>query len=983
MIRTRIVGGIAAMIIASACAGAEPARADFGITGIGGSATSLDGSFSRQAGAHPDLTVKLAFATKQPPGAPQPVPDGNVRDIEVALPAGVTGNPTAVPTCPHADLNANGQIAKCRAETQVGVVRVDQGSVVLLVGLYNIEHGPDLPGLFGFNFGGAIATIVPRVRPDDYGISAMSVAISQALPVYGVEVTMWGVPADAVHDPDRIDGAVAQQGVPSTAPRRPLMTSPTSCPSTPATTTARVSSWDDPGRILAASFDSDFDGTPFLTEGCERLPFDPSIDVQPLSRTADAPTGLVVDLTVPQSDAPDGLATAHVKRVEVRLPEGMSVSPSSAAGLGACAPGEIKLGSNEAPACPDSSKLGTIEVDTPLLEDPLAGDIILAKPDDNPFGSLLAIYLVAEGPGFWLKLPGRVDADPVTGRLTTTFDNNPQLPFSRLRVAFRGGSQAPLATPPACGAYTTHTEITSWASDMPVSVDSPMTIDEGCAPRDFAPAMTAGTTNPLAGAESPFSLTLTRSDRSQYLSRIETSLPPGLLARIASVPQCPEPLATSGGCAAGTEIGHTTVLAGPGAAPLPVRGRVYLTGPYRDAPFGMSIVVPTAGQAGPFDLGVVVVRAGIYVDRTDAHVTVKSDPLPTILRGFPLRLRQVNVTIDRPGFMFNPTSCGATAIGATLGSLEGAARQLTVPFRVGGCAALDVDQKLAMRFTGRRQTTDGKHPGVSATVTSKGGGANLGKAVVKLPLSVALDPDNAQALCKPAERAALACPRASIVGRATASSILPHPLVGPVYFVEGTRVSSTGRIIRTLPKLWIPLSADGVTVDLDASSDVDSRQRLVTTFDNLPDAPFSSFRLDIDGGRHGILVVSGRPGTCDRSRTIDAQFTGQNRKAAERAVQAGVEGCKLKVAKSSSNRRSVTVRIAGLSAGRLTLRGTGVRKVSRALGERAAITVSAPLTPTARGALRRNGRVRVKLAARHEPQAGKARTVRTTITVKR
>jgi len=780
-----------------------------------------------------------------------------------------------------------------------------------------------------------------------------------------------------------LDPATQTSGVPSHAPREPFLTNPTSCPDTPVTTVVRARAWQEPDRWATAAFDRDFDGTPFLTEGCERLPFDPSIDVQPLSHAADAPTGLVVDLKVPQSDAPDGLATAHVKRVEVKLPEGMSVSPSSAAGLGACAPSEIKLGSTDDPTCPDSAKLGTIEVDTPLLEDPLKGEIILAKPDDNPFGSLLAIYLVAEGPGFWLKLPGRVDADPVTGQLTTTFDNNPQLPFSRLRVAFRGGSQAPLATPPGCGTYTTHTEITSWATDTPVSLDSPMTIDEGCEPRDFAPAMSAGTANPLAGAESPFSLTLTRTDRSQYLSRIETSLPPGLLARIASAPQCPEPLATSGACALGTEIGRTSVLAGPGAAPLPVQGRVYLTGPYRDAPFGMSIVVPTAGQAGPFDLGVVVVRAAIYVDRTDAHVTVKSDPLPTILRGFPLRMRQVNVTIDRAGFMFNPTSCGASAIGATIGSLEGAARQLSVPFRVGGCAALSVDQKLALRFTGRRQTTDGKHPGVSATVTSKGRGTNLGKAVVKLPLSVALDPDNARALCKPAERAALACPPASIVGRATAKSILPHPLEGPVYFVEGTRLSSTGRIIRTLPKLWIPLSADGVTVDLNASSDVDSLQRLVTTFDDLPDAPFSSFRLDIEGGEHGILVVSGRPGTCDRSKTIDAQFTGQNRKVAGRAVEATVQGCKLKVTKSSSTRRSVTLRVAGLSAGKLTLRGGGVRKVSRAVGQRAAITVTAPLTGKARAALRRNGRVRVSLVARHVPRAGKARTVRTTITVER
>ena len=980
-VRTILVA--ASLVIALAPA----ARADFGLDLATGGLTTSGGLFSRQAGEHADLNIRFELTRTA-----DNRPDENVRDVKVDLPVGLIGNPTAAATCDFDHLIPPGGSPNpdCPIASQVGIANITTQPTIgpdepadIHVPVYNMRRPFDSPGLFAFNYGGAALRIVPRVRPGDYGISADSLALTQAQPPFYADVTLWGVPAEPSHDPDRLDPAVPEFDVPSPDTRKAFMSNPTSCSGKPAIFAVSADSWQHPGAFVTRSFDRDRAGTPFVFTGCDRVPFEPSVNVQPLSHTADAPTGLNFDLEVPQSDAPDGLTAAHLRNAVVTFPEGMSVSPSSAAGLGACALSEVKLGTNDDVACPSSSKIGTVQIDTPVLDVPLEGDVILAAQGDNPFRSLLALYIVAKGPGVLVKLAGRVDLDPDTGRVTATFENNPQLPFSHLRVALRGGSQAPLATPPVCGTYTTRTELTSWSSDIPVVVDTPFTINERCGGRGFTPSLSAGSANPVAGADSPFSLTLTRADGEQYLRSIETALPNGLLGRISSAPRCLADLAAIGACPRGTEIGQTSVLSGPGAAPLGLTGRVYLTGPYKDAPFGLSIVVPTAGQAGPFDLGDVVVRAAIYVDRTDAHATVKSDPLPTIIQGIPLRLRQVNVTIDRPGFIFNPTACAPATIFVNAGSLEGAMAVLTAPFKVAGCSALAMKQRLAFRLTGKSQITDGKHPGISATLTDSGRGANLGKVVAKLPLSLALDPDNAQELCKPEQRLARACPAKSIVGRARAVSVLPDPLTGPIYFVEATRRGASGRVIRTFPNLWIPLSGDGVSIDLTANSAVDSVGRLVTTFDKLPDAPISTFQMTIDGGKHGIIAVSGKPGACDRSRVVDLQFTGQNGKVLETPVTATIDGCKPKIRKTSASQRMVSLKISGIGPGKLTLTGGSVIKATRTIKAATEATIKARLTAKARATLRRVGRLKVATAVSFVPRQGARATLHKTMLVRR
>lgn len=960
--------------------------------------TFADPAFNRQAGAHPDLTVAFKVRT-----GPDGLPVESMHNVELDLPAGMVGNPTGVATCsPEALSNSGVGGADCPVASQVGTAEIDAWSSTaspqrINIGVFNIAHGPDVPAKFGFKFSSVVGIITARVRPGEYGISSGSFSISQGELIEGVRLRLWGVPADHSHDWSRQDhrqSIQAQFNSPQPTnpyfrtiqtPARPFLTSPTSCSEQPVSFTLRGDSWEHPGKYDTKTVTADEHGVPFAFEGCQRLGFNPSSQVRPLAHSADGPSGVDVDLTVPQPQDPDGLSPAHVRQVKMTFPQGVSVSPSSAAGLGACSPAQIGLGNNDPPACPQSSKLGTIQIDTPLLDSPLQGDMILATQNANPFGTLIALYIAAKGPGFYLKLAGRVDLDPITGQMTVLFDNTPQLPFTNMKVHFNGGSQAALAMPQQCGTYNTRVELTSWASNAPVVLNSPMTVDQNCAAKPFAPSFAAGTTNPLAGQHSPFTMTLTRTDGMPYLSRIDMALPPGLLGDISSVPRCDPAPANAGACPAESKIGTTSVLSGPGAQPLGLVGNVYLTGPYKDAPFGLSIAVPTAGQAGPFDLGVVVVRAGIYVDRTDAHVTVRSDPLPTIIQGVPLRLRQVNVTIDRPDFIVNPTSCKAKSIFGSFGALGGGGSDQAVAFRAGGCGDLELKPKLSFKVRGKKSHTDGSYPGVEATLTDVGGGSNYAKVEAKLPLALVLEPKHAQALCKPEQAAAYNCPKTSIVGSASARSVLPDELRGPVYFVEGRRKTASGRTVASLPDLWIPLSADGVTIDVRASSQVDPKtDRLIATFHDLPDAPIKTFKLKINGGKHGILVVSGKS-TCARDMTLDTRYTGQSGEVKTEAVRTRVDGCKPSVKSTKTSSKAVTLRIRNLTTpGKLTVSGDGLLKqASRAIKKAPAATMVARLTSKARATLHRHGKVSVKVKVTFAPKHGKTVRVSKKVVVRR
>jgi hypothetical protein len=595
-----------------------------------------------------------------------------------------------------------------------------------------------------------------------------------------------------------------------------------------------------------------------------------------------------VNLGFPQEglDDPEGLATAHLRNAQVTLPEGMTINPSAADGLQACSDAQVGFNSVSPVNCPEASKIATVMASTPVLEEQLTGNVYVGSQlsDDPESGDMFRIVLALQNVerGIFVKLLGKVRADRNTGRLVTTFEGNPQLPVSAIALHFKDGPRAPLAMPLDCGTKTVDASLSSWAGHLVQrshSFTMPCTSDLGL----FSPSFQAGTVNTTAGAFSPFAVRINRPDRQQYMSGLTIEMPPGLIGKLKGIPLCPDGQANAGTCGIGSRIGTATVGAGPGSNPFFIDGSVSLTGPYKGAPFGLSTAVRVI--AGPFDLGMVVVRQAIFVDPVDAHITVVSDPLPTIVKGVPVRLRSINVDVNRPGFTLNPTSCGPKQIKATMVSVTGAIHQATQRFQVGDCQALKLRPRLRMRLTGRKQLRDKGHPGVRAVLRQGPGQANLKKVRVKLPLSLALDPNRAQSddLCEFEAGQRVDCPRRSIIGRARAfTPVLNRPLTGPVYFVKNVRVHPrTGNLIRTLPTLLIPLKGE-VDIHLRAQSDT-QRGKLVNTFSSVPDAPVSRFELVLRGGRRGILIVNGNP--CRRNRIADVQMDGQNGKRADRGVK--------------------------------------------------------------------------------------------------
>jgi hypothetical protein len=847
--------------------------------------TNSDGSSATQAGSHPYAATTTFALTSTLNATGDLVPVAGAKDIVVALPPGLIGDPSATPQCALVDFEPlNG--AGCPVDTQVGVVSVDTTTGVNRAPVYNMVPPAGMPARFAFKVITTPVFVDTSVRTGgDYGLDASLVDVPQGLSLLDSSLTFWGVPGDPGHNSQRCQELnTGTCATPNSFqdPVKPFLTLPTSC-TAPQTTSMTVDSWEQPGAFTPpATFDRDTRGNLMQATGCDLLDFSPTISVQPDTTVADSPAGLSVDIHVPQTDSPTGLAEANLDSAEVSLPAGTSVSPSAADGLGACTPDEISLGDASRPTCPDYSKVGSVEIDTPVLPAPLTGSVFLAQQSANPFGSLLALYVVAEGDGVLVKLAGQVSASPGTGQLTATFANNPQLPFSDFKLDLFGGPRGALATPEACGTFTTTTDLTPWSGEAAATPSDSFAISSGCV-SGFAPTFTAGVSNTQAGAFSPFALSFARSDTDQELSGLTVSLPPGLLAELAGVAQCSEQAiaraaAGSGAaeqqspsCPAASQVGTVAAGTGPGSGPFFLTGSVYLTGPYRGGPYGLAVIVPAL--AGPFDLGTVVVRQAIFIDPADAHVTVVSDPFPASLDGIPLRIRRIDVILNRANFMVNPTSCDPMRIAATLTSAQGtpgawpptSLNAVTVPvsspFQVGGCQALPFSPRLRIGLTGRGKTRSGDHPNLSATLSDTRG-AHIQSARVTLPLSLALDPLNSEHVCDydvalAVHGGPVGCPANTIVGTASAvTPLLSSPETGNVYLVQGIRFGSRGRRIRTLPSLLIPLRGS-VALDLRAQTSVDGAGRLVTTFNSVPDVPVSSFQLTLTGGPHGLLVITG------------------------------------------------------------------------------------------------------------------------------
>jgi hypothetical protein len=884
---------------------AESLAEPFGLAGVAAEATGQDGRADEQAGDHPyETTVSFSLNTTEGHINTDPSA-GALKDVIVDLPPGFTGDPNVVEKCPQYLLASE----NCPPDTQIGFARIKihgrsfefPGTAVDPV--YNVVPPKEYPAEFAILIRN-ITTTVPlyaSVTPDSgYGVRIITPDISEYGSPTDVSVTFFGTPAT---DPDLYNEY--RESVSGAAPTA-FLDDPVNCAAGPQEATVSVDSWQDPAPWLP-------DGQPDLSDprwvsqsatqfasltGCELLQFNPALTVTPETTRADEPAGTTVDLHIPQAPQQfPGLITPEFKETTVTLPSGLSLSPSAGDGLQGCNDTQIDLSSAELGSCPTGSQIGSVKVATPLLPEPLEGQVFLGTPNCDPCtnadasdGNMFRLFLQIEGAGVVVKLEGKIYANTTTGQLTTTFKNIPQLPTSDVQLHFNSGLRAGLATPQSCGTFTSTADLTPWSS--PITPDgtpeSQFDVDwngsgEACpAVWPFHPEFSAGTSNPNAGQLSPLTVTFNREDREQDFSQIKVVTPPGLLGSLSGVPLCGEPEADLGTCSAGSQIGEMTVAAGPGSHPYYQKGQVYLTGPYKGAPFGLSIVVPT--HAGPFNLGNVVVRAQIGINPETAALTVTTDPLPQILDGIPLRLRTTNVTINRPGFIFNPTDCAQLHIAATISGSQGTQAEESAPFAVSGCAGLPFAPKFSVSTSGKTSRADGASLDAKLTLPA-GAQSNIAKVKVELPKQLPSRLPTLQHACTASTFDAnpAACPAASQIGAVQAvTPILPVKLRGPVYFV-----SHGGE---AFPSLVAVLQGYGVRVDLVGSTYISPAGITSSTFSTVPDVPVSSFELFLPERQFSALAAN--VNLCKSKQLVmPSVFTAQDGAQLKQDTPIQVVGC--------------------------------------------------------------------------------------------
>jgi hypothetical protein len=884
--------------------GADQTLATFGIKSFSFEVLDKGSQPYTQAGGHPyEWAINFALNTTTSeignPRVETQAADANLRDVETELPPGLLASATATPQCPRYLLAFD----QCSPATQVGEVEVvDALNERFIEGLYNVKPPSGVPVELG-----AVVQNLVRVYIDgnvrtggDYGASAKVLSTSADDNVRSSRVSIWGVPGDPNHDEHRVCPITGKSVAPGEQPCHPalplvpLLSNPTACPGTPLTASLRVDSWQAPGQFVSATSQIP------ATTGCTALDFTPSITITPDTSVADSPTGLEVNLQVPQNETPSGLSTSALKNTTVQLPAGVAVSASAANGLEACSEAEIGLHDGEPPQCPNGSKIGTVEVASPLLADHLTGGVYVAKQNENPFHSLLAMYIAAEADGARVKLAGHVVPDPVTGQLTTTFEETPQIPFNDFKFTLFGGKRGALATPETCGTFASAVSLAPWDGLAATSLTPTFGISSGCV-NGFKPAFIAGTVNAQAGAYTPFTLSFSRGDSEEDFAGATVTLPPGLIGRIAGIAQCSDAqlaaaAAKSGvaeqaspSCPAGSLIGTVQTTAGPGPSPVSVSGKAYLTGPYKGGPYGIAVIVPAV--AGPFDLGTVVIRQVLHIDPSDAHVTDTSDPFPTILQGVPLRIKSVNVTLDRAGFTFNPTSCEPKTINATLESTGGAKTGVSSHFQAANCATLKFAPKFSASTAGKASKANGASLDVKVGYPTgpEGTYANIKAVKVDLPKQLPSRLTTLQKACLAAtfEANPANCPKASNVGTATATTpVLNVPLTGPAYLV-----SHGGE---AFPDLEIVLQGENVTLILVGNTQI-KNGITSSTFKTVPDAPVSSFELKLPTGQFSILGAnvpqSKKYNLCGQTLPMPTEITAQNGALVNQTTKIAITGC--------------------------------------------------------------------------------------------
>ena len=829
---------------------------DFGIE----EASALESTSA--AGAHPDFTTTISFNhTVADNGEPQA--NARVEEATISLPPGLLGDPSAIPQCKTGEFVA----LQCPLDSQVGstkVLLVTFGEVTEPVFNLVPPHPEKEMARFGFSGASFPVYIDIKIRSaSDYGATAVVYGAAGFTSVVRAETTLWGNPADPRHDKLRMNAGEALTcggvcaGNETDLPPTVFLTNPSACQEGKVDFTA--TSYQLPGQLFTASAP-----LPPITD-CQGLPFAPTFAAEPTSHVAGAPTGLRTTLVLPQHLGPEERATATMREARVTLPAGLQVAAGAANWIGTCSEAQVGYHQEVDTACPDASKLGTATITSPALSVPIEGEIYQRDPEP---GRQFGLWLTADALGMHVKLPGELEPDKNTGRLTAVFRDLPQVPVEQIALNVWGGARAPLQNPDACGTYATDFSFAPHSNDPAASGQSAFTIDQGCN-QGFSPTLHAGVTEPIAGRFSPFVFDLAREDGQQALRGFELTLPDGELAKLAGVPLCPDDAAANGSCPAGSRIGSLRATAGPGPDPLAIpqpgkaEPQIYLAGPYEGAPF--SIVSEVPAQAGPFDLGTLAVRSGLDVDPETARATVKADSLPQFFEGVGIAYRRLHAVIDRPGFSLNPTDCREMEVEAKATSTQGAVAHPAARFQVDGCKALKFKPRLSLRLKGGTKRAD--YPALTAVLRARKGDANIAKASVALPHSEFLAQEHIQTICTRVQFAADKCPEGSVYGTAKAwTPLLDKPLSGPVYLRSSKH---------PLPDLVAALDGE---LEIDLVGRIDSKNGGIrTTFGSVPDAPVSKFVLRMRGGAKGLLVNS--TDVCRGSHRAAVAMRGQNGRA--------------------------------------------------------------------------------------------------------
>ncbi|HEY7961436.1 MAG TPA: hypothetical protein VID29_05885 [Solirubrobacteraceae bacterium] len=897
-----------------------------------------------QAGSHP--AIGFTTFTFNTTGG---VPDGTAKDVRVDVPAGLITNPQAVPTCPDAQLLTS----TCPANSQIGLelltVEIGAGAhAEVELPIYNMVPPSGAPADFAFLTATGRVDIVGGVSwESDYHESFSIHAISPLTPLVKVVQIFFGAPEFVTSGHTVLGNA--------------FLTVPTSCLG-PTTTRLETDSYQSPGQFKQYAFTP-----PLQTTGCNLVPFAPSIAVNPETTQSDVPDGATVEVKVPVDQNPTHLASSHLHISSVVLPEGLTINPSAAHGLEGCTEAQLGVGTTNAATCPEAAKIGTVAVETPLLPPgSLVGSIYLGRPASGPItGPPYTIFLNAESPryGSGLRLVGSVVPNEATGRLTAVFNENPQNPFSSLTLHFTGPPLGPLANPLSCGAAETTAALTPWSGQPPALLNSAFTVDANgnggacAAPLPFALSASSQLAPASAGSKSSYTLNLARADGQQYLSHVSATLPPGLVGLIPSVPLCGEPQAAQGACPFASQIGTATVSVGAGATPIQFSGPAALTGPYNGAPYGMSVAV--AATAGPFSLGTVVVRAALNINPFTARVNVSAS-LPTIVKGIPLRLRNLSVAINRQGFLINPTNCGALATEATLGSTFGASQSLSTPFQVSGCGSLAFKPRLTASSNAKTSKKNGASLGVKIGYPS-GAQANIKSVFVTLPKQLPARLSTLQKACPEATFNAnpFACPSGSRVGGATVTTpVLPSKLTGPAFFVSHGGAA--------FPDLDLVLAGGGVEVILVGNTNIKG-SITTSTFAAVPDVPVSGFELNLPVGPNSAFAANGN--LCSQPLTMPTTITAQSGTVLKQSTKIVVSGCGVKVGSHTTSGHTAVLKVKAPAAGRVSGSASNLQTTYRHTARAQTITLKVPLSSAGVRALHRNHTLKVKVRVGFIPKA--------------